>query len=380
MAGEPAHVSHGRPQLPPERQVIEGKVFYPLGASFPMQLKALVRLADHCDSPLQRNRRVIHNLCNLQTEISTPKMIRFPQHQFGLTLSFERNIDINPVELVVGNDRNWTGSAWVSRQERQKALETRSKWRIRIWLQDGQFRGLAASSLTALIEFFDKEGTCAPYGTASEFPDDVDLIVITHNQALWNSSGKKKLSIERTVEKLVDSRHRKWVSNEQRQKAIELTSIWTIAIHGPRLRSCVLVAAEWDVLIEAANTAVNEQRVRKKRSSSARRPTRRRSPVQEDSCGKPFQPPRGAAGTTGETYFGVSGRGYRHSRKLYGDGRAQAVSTILGDQNERPAGAINLPIRLQRASHLLSRSWPAVDGSFNLPLSVTPQAFSRAYR
>jgi hypothetical protein len=212
-------------------------------------------------------------------------MIKLPHHEFGLALSFERNLDINPTELVVGNDRNWTGSAWVSRQELQKAVETRSKWQMRIWMQDGQFHRLAASSLTALLEFFDNEGTCAPYGSASAFPDDVDLIAITHNRVLWNRSGKKKLSIERTVEEAVDSRHRKWVNNEQRQKAIELTSIWTIAIQGPRLRPSILVAAEWDVLLEAANTAVEEQRVGKKRSSSARRPTRRRSPVQEDSCG-----------------------------------------------------------------------------------------------
>jgi hypothetical protein len=213
-------------------------------------------------------------------------MIKLPHHEFGLALSFERNIDINPIDFVVGNDRNWTGSAWVSRQERQKAVETRSKWQIRIWLEDGQFRVLAASSLTALIEFFDEEGTCAPYGTASAFPDDVDLIAITHNLVRWNRSGKKKLSIERTVEELVDSRHRKWVNNEQRQKAIELTSIWTIAIQGPRLRPSILVAAEWDVLLEAANTAVKEQRVGKKRSSSERRPTRRRSPVEGDRRGK----------------------------------------------------------------------------------------------
>ena len=213
-------------------------------------------------------------------------MIKLPHHEFGLDLSFERDIDINPTESVVGNNRNWTGSAWVSRQERQKAVETRSKWQIRIWLEDGQFRKLAASSLTALIEFFDEEGTCAPYGTVSQFPDDVDLIAIRHNPVLRNSSGKKKLPIERAVEKVVNFRSGKWVSDEQRQKAIELTSIWTIAIRGPRIRSFVLAAAEWDVLIEAASTAVNEQRLGKQRSPSARRPTRRRSPVQGDSRGK----------------------------------------------------------------------------------------------
>jgi hypothetical protein len=36
MASEPVHVSHGGPQLSLDRQVVKGKVFYPLGASFPM--------------------------------------------------------------------------------------------------------------------------------------------------------------------------------------------------------------------------------------------------------------------------------------------------------------------------------------------------------
>ena len=218
-------------------------------------------------------------------------MIRFPQHESGLNICFERNIDIDPNELVVGNDRNWTGLAWVSQEEHQKAVETRSKWGIRIRLEDGTVRELAASSFTALIDFFDEDGTCASYGTASEFPDDMDFIVITHHPVPWNSSGKKKLP----VEKMVDLFRGKWVSDEQRQKAIELTSIWTIAIRGPRIRSLLLAAAEWDVLIEAANTAVNEKRVVKKRSSSARSPTRRQSPVQGDSSEKTVPASQGSS-------------------------------------------------------------------------------------
>ncbi len=289
MTSEPAHVSYGRPQLLQERQVIEGKVLYPLEASFPMQPEALERLADHRGSPLRPNRRVIHNLCNLQSEISSSKMIRFPRHECGLSICFERNIDIDPNELVVANDRNLTGLVWVSREEHQRAVETRSKWWISIRLEDGLPRELAASSFNALIDFFDEDGTCASYGTASQFPDDMDFIVITHHPVPRNSSGKKK----RPVEKMVDLFRGKWVSDEQRQKAIELTSIWTIAIRGPRIRSFVLAAAEWDVLIEAANAAVNEKRAVKKRSSSARRPTRRRPPVQGDSSEKAVPPSQG---------------------------------------------------------------------------------------
>ena len=290
MTSEPAHVSHGRPQLLQERQAIEGKVLYPLEASFPIQPEALERLADHRGSPLRRNRRVIHNLCNLQSEISSPKMIRFPQHESGLSICFERNIDIDPNELVVGNDRNLTGLVWVSREEHQRAVETRSKWWIRIRLEDGLRRELAASSFNALIDFFDEDGTCASYGTASEFPDDMDFIVITHHPVPRNSSGKKK----RPVEKMVDLFRGKWVSDEQRQKAIELTSIWTIAIRGPRIRSFLLAAAEWDVLIEAAKCGCQRE-ARREEAVVLCTPSNVGAGLQSKGIApkKPFQPSQG---------------------------------------------------------------------------------------